>query len=76
MAQCVRADFLVRHGYIPSILLQQGGRFCYLLYDHIEYIGEMKTLDDLHEIMEEEFISYLTLYAIEAGLTDEDSTEE
>ena len=56
---------------MPSILLQQGGRFCYLLYDHIEYIGEMKTLDDLHEIMEEEFAAYLALYAIEAGQAGE-----
>ena len=39
-------------------------------YDHIEYMGDMRTLDDLHEIMEEEFVSYLALYAIDATLTD------
>ena len=47
-------------------------------YDHIEYMGEMKTLDDLHEMMEEEFVSYLTLYAIEPGQTaaEADETED
>jgi hypothetical protein len=47
-------------------------------YDHIEYMGEMKTLDDLHEMVEEEFVSYLTLYAIEAGQTaaEADETED
>jgi hypothetical protein len=34
-------------------------------------MGEMKTLDDLHEMLEEEFASYLNLYAIDAGLTEE-----
>ena len=47
-------------------------------YDHIEYMGEMKTLDDLHEMMEEEFVSYLTLYEIEPGQTaaEADETED
>ena len=40
-------------------------------YDHIEYSGEMVTLDDLHNIIDEEFASYLNLYAIDAGLTEE-----
>ena len=40
-------------------------------YDHIEYIGEMKTLDDIHEIIKEEFSSYLTLYAIDEGQSGE-----
>ena len=39
-------------------------------YDHIEYIGEMVTLDDLHEMIEEEFDAYLALYAIDAALTE------
>lgn len=44
-------------------------------YDHIEYMGELNTLDDLHEEIDDEFTAYLSLYAIDEALTDAAETE-
>ena len=44
-------------------------------YDHIEYRGDMLTLDDLDATLDELFEAYLALYAIDAALTEAEAED-
>ena len=44
-------------------------------YDHIEYMAEMKTADELGDAIGDEFAAYLKLYALDSLLGDAAETE-
>ncbi len=44
-------------------------------YDHIEYMGEMLTMEELVSALDDEFDTYLELYALGAELSDEAEPE-